>query len=195
MSGCPPYSEKEWLAAIAAGDEKSFRKLFDLYKERFYSLALKMTRSDEVAQDIVQDVFMAIWNKRETLVDVENPSSYFFTAVYRKIYHHYRKAALERKLLQAVPTVKESVNTTDEMVLAHESSELISRAIFKLPSQQQLVFKLIKQEGMSRDDVAEQLHISPNTVRNHLADALKFIRTFLSNSTVASLVLFWFFKK
>ena len=183
MPDCSLYDEKDLLAEIATGDERAFRKLFDLYKERFYSVALKMTRSDEVAEDIVQDVFMAIWNKRAGLVNVDNPSSYFFTAVYRRVYHHYRKVALERKLLQVIPPVKESVNTTDEMVLAHESSELISQSIAKLPPQQQLVFKLSKQEGLSREDVAQQLHISPNTVKNHLADALKFIRAFFETLT------------
>lgn len=175
------YDEKILLLQVAAGDEQAFRKLFDLYKERFYAVVLKMTQSDEVAQDIVQDVFMNIWSKRESLADVVNPSSYFFTAVYRRVYHHYRKVALEKKLLQAAPTVKESANTTDEMVLAHESNELISQAISKLPPQQQLVFKLVRQEGLSREDVAQQLKISPNTVKNHLADALKFVRAFLRN--------------
>lgn len=154
-----------------------------------------MTRSDEVAEDIVQDVFMNIWIKRESLVDVDNSSAYFFTAVYRRVYHHYRKIALEKKLLRVAPPIKESVNTTEEMVLARESNELISQAIDKLPPQQQLVFKLSKQDGLSREDVARQLQISPHTVKNHLADALKFIRIFLHNSTLTFLILFWFFKK
>ena len=190
-----PYQEKILLLQIAAGDEKAFKKLFDLYKERFYAVVLKMTRSDEVAKDIVQEVFTNIWSKRESLVDITNPSSYFFTAVYRRVYHHFRKIALERKLLEAIPAVKESVNTTDEMVLANESSQLISTAISKLPRQQQLVFKLAKQEGLSRADIAQQLQISPNTVKNHLAEALKFIRTFLHNSAFTFLIAFWFFKK
>lgn len=190
-----PYDEKELLKRVAEGEELAFRKLFDLYKERFYAVALKMTRSDEVAEDIVQDIFMNIWKKREDLADIDNPSSYFFTAVYRRVYHHYRKIALEKKLLQAASPKKESVNTTDEMVLAHESNELISRAIIKLPPQQQLVFKLTKQEGLSREDVARQLHISPNTVKNHLADALKSIRAFLHHSTLIFLILFWILKK
>lgn len=189
------YDEKELLKQVAEGEESAFRKLFDLYKERFYAVALKMTRSDEVAEDIVQDVFMNIWSKREGLVDVVNPSSYFFTAVYRRVYHHYRKIALEKKLLQVVPPAKEWVNTTEEMVLAHEKKNLISEAIAKLPPQQQLAFKLSKQEGLSREDVAHQLHISPNTVKNHLADAIKFIRIFLLKSTLTFLFLFWVFKK
>ena len=189
------YDEKALLAEIAAGDERTFNKLFNLYKERFYAVALKMTRSDEVAEDIVQDVFMNIWSKRESLVDVDNPTSYFFTAVYRRVYHYYRKIALEKKLFQAGPPKEESVNTTEEMVLAHESKNLISEAIAQLPPQQQLVFKLSKQEGFSREDVAHQLHISPNTVKNHLSDATKFIRVFLHNSTLTFLIIFRFLQK
>ena len=190
------YDGKDLLTRVAAGDESAFKILFDLYKERFYAVALKMTRSDEVAEDIVQDVFMNIWNKRAgNLVNIENPSSYFFTAVYRRVYHHYRKIALEKKLLSIAPPANEWVNTTEEMVLAHESSELISAAIDKLPPKQQLVYKLCKQEGRSREDVAHQLHISPNTVKNHLADALKFIRTSFRNSSYSFLLLFWFLKK
>ncbi|MEO9145267.1 MAG: RNA polymerase sigma-70 factor [Ginsengibacter sp.] len=189
------YDEKALLAEIAAGNEIAFRKLFDFYKKRFYAVALKMTGSDEIAKDIVQDTFMNIWDKRESLSDVDNPSAYFFTAVYRRIYHHYRKVAQEKKLLEEASSINDSVNTTEEMVLAHESSELIFEAVEKLPPQQKLVFRLSRQEGLNREEVASQLNISPNTVRNHLAEAIKFIRTFLRNSTATFLIIFWFLKK
>lgn len=181
--------EKMMLIEIAAGNERAFKKLFDLYKERFYAVSLKMTGSDAAAQDIVQDVFMNIWNKRESLVDVENPSSYFFTVLYRRVYRYYRKGALEKKLLQGTTFSKESVNTTEETVLAHESEKLISTAIGKLPPQQQIVFKLSKQEGLSREDIARQLDISPHTVKNHLSDALKSIRIFLFEATLILLLI------
>lgn len=195
MADSSRYDEKALLADIAAGDERAFRKLFDLYKERFYSVALKMTHSDEVAKDIVQDIFMNIWSKRESLLNIDNPSAYFFTAVYRRIYHHYRETAQEKKFLIAALPTDALVNTTEEMVIAHESNELINQAVAKLPRQQKLVFKLSRQEGLSREDVASQLHISPNTVKNHLAEAIKFIRTFLRNSEATFLIIFWFFKK
>ena len=191
MPDCSRYDEKAIIAKIAVGDERAFREFFDLYKERFYAVALKMTRSDEEAEDIVQDVFMHIWTKRESIMDVENPSSYFFTCVYRRVYQHYRKMALEKKLLQGVPSNKESVNTTEEMIWAHESENLVSQAIAKLPPQQQMVFKLSKQEGLSREDIACQLHISPNTVKNHLSNAIKFIQIFLRNSALTFLMIYW----
>ncbi|HRP57229.1 RNA polymerase sigma-70 factor [Agriterribacter sp.] len=177
------------LAEIASGNEVAFTKLFGMYIERFYAVALKMTRSDEVAKDIVQDVFMNIWKNRERLLNVDHPSSYFFTAVYRRVYYHYRKTALERKFLRSVPAIEASENTTDEMIIAHECSEWVSEAITRLPPRQKLVFRLSKEEGMKREDIARQLKISPNTVKNHLSEALKFIHTFLRKSSLVFVVI------
>jgi RNA polymerase sigma-70 factor (family 1) len=186
------YDEKALLAKIAAGDEKAFEEFFSLYKERFYAVALKMTRLDHVAEELVQDVFLNIWQKRETLADIDNPSSYFFTALYRRVYNHYRIMARERKSLEVASKTSGSVNTTDDMVLAHESQQLISLAITKLPPQQQLVFRLSKQEGLRRDEIAGKLQISPHTVKNQLADALKFIKAFLTHSNLTILIISWF---
>jgi RNA polymerase sigma-70 factor (ECF subfamily) len=189
LPDCPQYDERALLAEIASGNEAAFRKLFDSYKERFYAVAFKMTRSDEAAKDIVQDVFMNIWKNREHLLKVDHPSSYFFTAVYRKVYHHYRRLASERKFLQSAAAVKEIENTTDETVLTNEYKEWISRAITQLPPRQKLVFRLSKEDGMNRKDIARQLEISPNTVKNHLSDALKFIHSFLRKSSLFLLMV------
>lgn len=189
MPNCLQYDERALLAEIASGNESSFRKLFDIYKDRFYAVALKMTQSGEAAEDIVQEVFMNIWKNRENLLKVDHPSSYFFTAVYRKVYHHYRRLAAERKFLQSASPIKASENSTDEMILANECKEWISQAITRLPPQQKLVFRLSKEEEMKREDIARQLEISPNTVRNHLSDALKFIHAFLRKSSLIFLCM------
>lgn len=180
----PPYDEKELLSRIAEGDERAFRVFFDRYKDRFYAVVLKMTRSDSVAEEIVQEIFIKIWQKRTSLKEIDYPETYFFTAVYRRVYNHYKKLALERKLLGLISESPGFRNITDETVLAQESERLINEAISKLPPQQQLVFTLSKQEGLSREQIAEQLHISPHTVRNHLADAVKFIKAYLSQAAM-----------
>lgn len=147
MSDFSRYNEKAIIINIAAGDERAFRAFFDLYKERFYAVALKMTRSDEVAEDIVQDVFINISIKRKSIMEVENLSSYFFTCVYRRVYQHYRKLALEKKLLHGVLVSKESVNTTEEMILAHESEKLVFQAVAKLPPSNKLSSNLANRKG------------------------------------------------
>jgi RNA polymerase sigma-70 factor (ECF subfamily) len=185
----PPYDEIEILNRIANGDETAFRMFFDYYKDRFYSVVLKMTRSDSIAEEIVQETFLTIWQKRSSLTEIKNPDSYFFTAIYRKVFAYYKKLALERKLLRLIADSPHFQNITDETILAQESERLINEAVAKLPSQQQLVFRLSKQEGLSREQIAEKLQISPNTVRNHMADAIKSIRHYLDHAAFISMLL------
>lgn len=185
----PYYDERTLLLQIARGDEAAFRVLFDAYKARFYAVAFKLTRTNSIAEELVQDVFLRIWLSRAQLPSVENPESYFFTILYRQIFKHFKKLALEQKLLKLIAESPAFQNITDETVLAQESARLINEAVSKLPPQQQLVFKLNKQDGLSRDQIAEMLHLSPNTVRNHLAEAFKFIRAYLQYATVLFLTL------
>jgi RNA polymerase sigma-70 factor (family 1) len=185
----PPYHDKELLRRIAEGDERAFRILFDGYKNRFYAVALKMTRSDTIAEEMVQEIFLKIWQNRTQLVNIDNPDAYFFTALYRQVFRHYKKLSLERKLLNLIAQSPAFRNITDETVLAHESNRLINEAIAKLPPQQQLVFRLSKMDGLSREQIAEQLHISPNTVKNHLAEAIKTIKSHLGNAALLYMLL------
>ena len=180
LKSIPPYNQRDLLHRITEGDEAAFRVLFDQYKDRFYAVVLKMTRSDNIAQEMVQDIFLKIWQNRASLREITNTESYFFTMLYRQVFRHYKKLALEKKLLKLIAESPSFQNITDETVLAHESERLINEAIAKLPPQQQLVFKLSKVDGLSREQIAEQLHISPNTVRNHLADAIKSIKSYLN---------------
>lgn len=148
-----------------------------------------MTRSDEVAKEMVQDIFLKIWQNRASLTRIEKPDTYFFTVLYRQVYRHYKKLALQNKLLQLIAESPHFQNITDETVLAQESKRLIDEAISKLPKQQQIVFQLSKVEGLSREQIAEQLQISPNTVRNHLADAIRFIKSYLNHAALIYMLL------
>lgn len=177
------------MQSISTGDEFAFRVFFDQYKNRFYAVVLKMTRSDTVAQEMVQDIFLKIWQNRTSLATLENPDAYFFTTLYRLVYKYYKKLSMERRLLKLISESPHFQNITDETVLAQESEKLINQAVAKLPPQQQLVFKLSKQDGLSREQIAEQLHISPHTVRNHMAEAIRFIRSYLDNAALLPLLL------
>jgi len=181
------------LQRVADGDEKAFRVLFDNYKDRFYQVVLKMTRSDVVAQELVQDIFLKIWQNRVSLIEINNPEAYFFTVLYRQVYSYYKKMALERKLLKVIAESPAFQNITDETLLVRESERLINEAVSMLPTQQQQVFRLSKQEGLSRIQVAELLKISPHTVRNHLAKSIQFIRSYLNQAGAMLLLCFNFF--
>lgn len=184
------FEDRSLLAEIADGQEPAFEKLFYLYKDRFFATALKMTRSETVAEEIVQEIFMDIWHKRELLYRVENADAYLFSIVYHKIYRFYKQLSKEKASRQnVIEEVDNFEYTTDNMIFAAENAKLINNAMKKLPEKQQLIFRLSRLQGYSREEIASQLNISPNTVRNHLTEALKSMRKHLGNSIPFFLVL------
>ncbi len=175
--------EKELLQRIAQGDEAAFRIIFDHYKERFYAAAIKMTRSADTAEEIVQEVFITLWLRRGVLASVETPASYLFAIVYNNIYAHFKKLAVEKKMKQGVCLrISDTECPTEDRLIDKENQQLLQSLIQQLPPQQQSVYKLSKLEGLSRGEIAERLHISPNTVKNHLQEAVKFIRVHFSKT-------------
>lgn len=183
--------EKELLRRIAEGDEVAFREVFNLYKDRFYAAALKMTRSSDLSEEIVQEVFVNLWLHRSGLAEVENPSSYLFSIVYHSISSHFKKIALEERMKEKISQkMTEGYRFTEEMIEEKESRLLLQNVIQQLPSQQQLIYKLSKQDGLSWNEIAEQVHISPNTVKDHLLKAIKYIREHFKEALLVSV---WFF--
>lgn len=170
-------NEKELFRHISEGGEAAFREIFDRYKGRFYGAALKVTRSPDASKDIVQEIFVTLWMRRAAFLTVENPVSYLFAIVYNTISNHFKKIALEKRakesFSQKVPT---SECLTEEMLEEKESWELLQKIIRQLPAQQKRIYRLSKLEGLSRDEIAQQLNISPHTVKNQLLKAVKYVR-------------------
>jgi RNA polymerase sigma-70 factor (ECF subfamily) len=183
--------ERELLQRIAQEDEMAFRALFDLYKERFYATALKMTRSADIAEEIVQEIFVTIWLRRHALAEVEHPTAYLFTMVYHRVHAHFKKLALEKRVKQHIVNgnMDTECNSEDDMA-RKESQQLLQTLIRQLPAQQQQVYQLSTQEGLSRDEIASRLHISPNTVKNHLQKAVKYIRLHFSRALFLAVAFF-----
>ncbi len=190
--GVKALQDKILLERIAKDDEKAFREIFERYKDRFYAAALKMTRSRDMAEEVVQEVFLALWLNRNTLADVEAPESYLFSIVYHTLSRHFKRRASERLMkVEMRKRMEKYENYTEEVVVEKESRLLLQNLIKQLPSQQQMIYKLSRIEGRSRKEIAEELHISPNTVKNHLLKAMKFIRTRWGEALM--IIVWWWF--
>lgn len=173
-----PTKDKELFIRLADGDEAAFRQIYDSYRSPFYAAAYKITRSAELAEETVQELFVALWKKRTQVGAAHNPLGYLVTMLHNSVYSQFRKMATERQLRKRleVATGEAEELPVDELLLAKESQELLQNVISRLPPQQQLVYRLAKQEGLSREEIAQKLNISTNTVRNHLAAAVEFVR-------------------
>lgn len=193
MSVHDEYYIKEYFRSFAKGDSGAFGSIFELYKKRVFAVALKMLKSETDAEEIVQDVFLSIWLAQAKLSNINDPEAYLFTITYNTIYDRLKKASRNQQLLNTIiDDLTQIQNITEETIAANETGRLINEAIQQLPPQQRTVYELCKQEGLSYDEVAERMHLSRNTVRNHLTEAMKTIRAFLRKATVLfiSLMLF-----
>lgn len=177
------------LEQVSLDNEVAFRKIFDHYKAPFYSAALKMTHDSVTAEEIVQEVFVLIWLKRKLIVHANNPEKYVFTILHNCIYAYFRNLAKERQLKSKIAQSEvDSEDMIESRLLEKENRGFIENVINRLPPQQKMIYKLAKQEGVSREEIARRLHISPNSVRNHLAAAVENIRNSLKHPTSA---IFW----
>jgi RNA polymerase sigma-70 factor (ECF subfamily) len=185
------HDEKLLFAQIANDDEKAFRQLFDLYRLKVYYFVLRMVKQENVAEEMVQEIFMKIWISRNTLNTVDNPGNYIFMMARNKTVDHLRKIANDTKLRDHVKRqISESQDSAYEQILLKESKQLIQDAVGQLSEQKQLIFKLSRVEGHTIDEIAQQLNISRSTVKNHIVEILKHIRAYLGSHSKTMVIAF-----
>lgn len=191
MSTGAIHNEVLLLKQISEGDDTAFRQIFDLYRDRFYGVAFKMSASAYIAEEIVQEAFISLWKGRRSVSNVEKPSSYLFSIFYRCLYQYYKREAVEQKLKRELAALEAKDETEDvvEKPTREDQYQLLEKAIKILPPQQAMVYRLSKIEGLSREQVAAKMGISSNTVRNHLAEAMKALKEFVRKTGTILLLL------
>ena len=175
----PSYNENDLLSLVAQGDKTAFAHLFNNYRNKIYSIAFELTESTGVAEEIVQDVFLKIWLKRDFLKEVTHFQAYLFTItrnyVFTALKRIARKETIELNAMQGAPLF---YYDTENQVLHKEYTRILQMAIDRLPLQQKQVYNLIKNEGYKREEAAAALQLSPETVKTHLAQAMRTIRAY-----------------
>ncbi len=161
---------------MSSGSEEAFRKLYDLYFDKIFAVAISFTKSHVISEEIVQDVFLKIWLKRELFSSVDNFEAYLFISARNHIYNCLRSKMKEDVFLDYLQNyfavaedATSSLNTKDIFKYISEAREL-------LPPQQRLIFELSRYEGLNHQAIAKKLDISTLTVKSHLTKALRFIR-------------------
>lgn len=156
-----------------------------------------MLKSEFWAEEIVQEVFTQVWTSRSKLAEIESPAAYLFKITANRCLDRIRRQELEIKMQYLVnKALTREANTFQENSYDLNLIEkLIKEAVQQLPAQGKLVFELHRNKGLSYQEIADQLQISKNTVRNHMVKALHFIRSYLRNKGELTLLLFsvWYF--
>ena len=151
-------------------------EVVDKYGNMVYRLAISYLKNTHDAQDVVQEVFIKIWENREALDEEQNFAGYLFITMRNLVFNRSRKNLNEPFYqLSVIEAVEESYDIEEELDAANLRTH-ISALISMLPPRQQEVFRLSRDEELSYREIAERLQISERTVEHHISDALKFLR-------------------
>jgi RNA polymerase sigma-70 factor (family 1) len=185
---------KELVRRLVEGDEHAFTVIFLDYSNRIYCYALRLTRSESMAEEIVQEVFMKLWLNRQLLMTVAQFEPYLYRIARNHTYNMLRQIAFERTAKEDME--KELAGTGSEMqetfLLSGDHQQILNRALDRLPPQQRLVYNLCHQQGLKYEEVAGQLNISRLTVKTHMQHALRAIRTFIKSDKTITLLFLWY---
>lgn len=185
------HIERLLLQQIAAGSEKAFQTLFNSYNSKLYHYIFGFVKSSQVAEELVMDVFLKLWLGRDLLVQIKNFDGFLFRVAHNKIIDFLRCAAKDQKLKELLwnEIQMSSGWVADHSLIHHEYEEKLREAIDLLSPQRKKVYKLAHEEELTHDQIAVQLHISKSTVNNHIVEAKRFIRDYLSTNLDIAMLL------
>ncbi|MBC9930008.1 RNA polymerase sigma factor [Chitinophaga qingshengii] len=184
------YDESSLLVSVAGGDERAYRSIFDHHWNRIYQVARSMLRDPDDAREAVQLVFIRLWEKRAHLPQVENFDAWLFIVARNTILSQLKKKATEAVMLADDLPLEDQL--TPEMVMEYkQTSLLIQEALTRLPPQQLQVYKLSREKGLTHAQIAEQMNISPATVKSHIIRALHTLKAYIHERGGHTLLIIW----
>lgn len=170
---------------MSCGDENAYKQLYEHYSTAIYRVAYRYLHSSGMAEDVVQEIFLAVWNKRADFGDIRALQSYLFLMTKNLCLKHIKDLARESAAhLEFV----ERINVDEPEADVHYQ-ELLNQALRQLPPQQKRAFELAKIQGLSHEMVAKILNLSPSTVNNHITAAVKSIKFRLQRYTIGLIYL------
>jgi RNA polymerase sigma factor (sigma-70 family) len=177
-----PVTEAVLLRGVAGGDERAFAGLVAAYADTVYSHCLAYVKSVEKAEELAQDVFVAIWAMRDRLASVENFSSYLFITTRNKVFRALRKRVRELVEVNAGAVETEllaDLQTADLRAEYRDTYQLLLKGIGLLPEKRQQVFRMSRLDGMTHAQIARELGIHEITVAQYIVKSLSFLKKYM----------------
>jgi RNA polymerase sigma-70 factor (family 1) len=168
----------------------AFDRVYELYSHKLFSFVFKILKNEAEADDIVQEVFVKIWESRHKLEDYKLLNSYIFTIAYNNSIDLIRKRINNKKYLEHLKN-SAIISFSPTIISQIEFNELniqTEKLIANLPERQKQVYLLHREEGLTYPEIAEELGISKNTVENHMVKALKYLRENINNSLLINVL-------
>lgn len=173
-------NEEDLLLAVSQGSYKMYSVLYNLYLDEVYRYIFLLTKSEEKAEDIVQNTFLKIWEKRSILVNVRSFRSYVYKVSKNLLIDELRRNQTEAKILFMLkPDSEESGERSDSKIIYGQYNQIIQEAINLLPEKRKQIVIMRLMDDMSLDEIAEHLSISKSVVKKQFYAGIDLIRRYL----------------
>ena len=183
---------KELTEHLRNNDQEAFNVLYWKYHSAIYYNVLKLTRDNVIAEDLVQEVFIALWKKRSTLDPEQDILGWLFVVSYNKSISYLKqklKESLVHASLQQPVNVEEKIDAGEELVNAQVT--ILEKAIEQLSPQKRKVFELCKLQSRTYEEAAEELKLSKHTVKEYLSGAVISIKEYIKQHPEYSTILLY----
>jgi RNA polymerase sigma-70 factor (ECF subfamily) len=179
--------DRQLVQLLQKGNVAAFDSLFEVYSPKLYGFALKYFKNESDAEELVQEVFVKVWENRQSIKSEHSFKSYLFSIALNLIRKHFNKKAVSLRYLESIqndPEFSDQVTGDDYETALRQIYQIIDQ----MPERRREIFRKSKLEGKSAKEVASELSISPGTVDNQVSEALRFIRTQLKSENIALLL-------
>lgn len=195
MPKLAPTYEKQLLQQAARGSRRAFGRLFDVYFQKLGAYIFKVTKNRVFAEEIVQEVFIKLWEQRADLEKIQNFEAYLFRISKNRTLNFLRDRSAERIRVEKLQQEHLQLVQLPEVFTEHYY-RIVDQAVSELPPRQQRIYHLVRNKNKKYDEVATEMNISKETVRKHMFLALRFLKREVAGriDQLAILALIYFFR-
>jgi RNA polymerase sigma-70 factor (ECF subfamily) len=188
------HNEQQLITLLRGGSQDAFGQLFELYSQKMYRFSLSYLKSEAEAEEIVQDVFLKLWENRDKLRNETSFQSYLFTIAFNAIRRQFNKKTREERfrteIIESLSEENPSLETNPDFeILVVKLEQMIDQ----MPDRRKEIFRKRKKEGKSVRDIATEMDISPKTVENQITEAMNYLKKEFSKDRISGLLFFYVF--
>lgn len=182
------------VKALQRGDIFAFNELFHKYSQKIYNFSIKHIKREEDVKDLIQEIFITIWNKRKDIDEKKSFNGYLFAITLNAIRKYFRKKSTNNKLVHKwLEEIEPYSNITAQTIEYNELAKMADELIEKLPPRRRMIFLLSRKDGLTNEEIAGILEIKKKTVENHLNLALSYLRKKLIGQSFLIILFFVIF--
>ena len=176
--------DKELVELLMGGSQEAFTELYTRYHDQLFYNCKRYLNDEAGVEDIVQDIFMQLWETRDSLNVTSSFSGYLYTSAKNRVLNMFRQSDIHSRFAQYIlANEKESSNETEDSIIDSDYTNLLNDLIESLPAGQKEIFRLSRIEGFTYQEIAEMLQTPVENVRKQVSRASKKIKELLSHHT------------